>query len=346
VSVMRGSLGPLVKFSIFAAITVVLTGILGATIANTDFVHKDVYTARFTDVTGLNPGDDIRIAGVKVGKVESIDLVDRKYAAVRFDVEGNRRLPAATTATIRYRNLVGQRYVALGTDVGDPSAILSPGATIPVDRTQPALNLTVLFNGFKPLFQALSPDDVNKLSYEIIQVLQGEGGTVDSLLSHTASLTTAIASKDKVIGQVIDNLSSVLGTVSQRGPELPNLIDNLQQLVTGLAEQRQPIGSAVAALGNLSDSTAGLLADARPPLKQDINQLGMLAQHLDDQQPLVDQMLRGMPSRLEAMTRTASYAGWFNYFACRIQGNVSIKSLGVSVPVLPLPASQMPDRCK
>src|SRR5205807_7105151 len=126
---------------------------------------------------------------------------------------------------IKYRNLVGQRYIALDAAPGSPGAMLPADGVIPLDRTKPALDLTALFNGFKPLFQALSPDDVNKLSYEIIQVLQGEGGTMDSLLAHTASLTTAIASKDKVIGQVIDNLTAVLGTISQRGPELPNLID-------------------------------------------------------------------------------------------------------------------------
>ncbi|GDY29762.1 MCE family protein [Gandjariella thermophila] len=343
---MRGSLGPLVKFCVFATITLGLTGILGATIANTSFSHVDTYTARFTDATGLNVGDDVRIAGVKVGKVDAIELADRKYAAVRFEITGHRRLPAATTATIRYRNLVGQRYVALGTDVGNPNDVLRPGATIPADRTQPALNLTVLFNGFKPLFQALSPDDVNKLSYEIIQVLQGEGGTVDSLLTHTASLTTAIASKDRVIGQVIDNLTSVLNTISQRGPELPDLIDNMQQLVTGLAQQRQSVGAAISALGDLTNTTAGLLTDTRPGLKQDINQLGVLAQNLDDQEPLLDDMLKGMPSRLEAMTRTASYGSWFNYFACRMSGSVSIKSLGIQVPILPLPASDLPARCK
>ena len=121
-----------------------------------------------------------------------------------FSVDAGRKLPAGVTAQIKFRNLVGQRYVSLGQgSAATRTRCCGPADSIPLEHTQGALDLTELFNGFKPLFRALSPDDVNKLSFEIIQVLQGEGGTVDSLLAHTASLTTAIADKDKVIGKLI-----------------------------------------------------------------------------------------------------------------------------------------------
>src|SRR5207248_11206420 len=155
---------------------------------------------------------------------------DRRQAEVKLSVEDDLKLPASVTASIKYRNLVGQRYVSLEPGTGDPNATLPAGGSIPLERTKPALDLTELFNGFKPLFQALSPDDVNKLSYEVIQVLQGEGGTIESLLSHTASLATTIADKDKVIGEVIDNLNSVLDTVNAHTPQLNDTIIKLQQL--------------------------------------------------------------------------------------------------------------------
>ena len=234
---------PLVKFLIFVLVTVLATGVLVLTIANQDLRSSQSYTARFTDVTALNEGDDVRIAGVKVGEVESIRVVDRRLAEVRFNV-ADRRLPASVTATIKYRNLVGQRYIALDQGPGDPSKFLPPGGTIPLQRTKPALDLTVLLGGFKPLFQALSPTDVNKLSYEIIQVLQGEGGTVESLLAHTASLTSTIASRDQVIGQVINNLNGVLGTVNARDQQLSGLIGQLRQVVSGLSADRGAIGDA------------------------------------------------------------------------------------------------------
>ena len=192
------------------------------------------------------------------------------------------------TATINYRNLVGQRYIELGQGAGPVGRNLTPGQTIPLARTTPALSLTVLFNGFQPLFQALSPGDVNKLSSEIIQLLQGEGTTVDSLLANIASLTNALAAKDQVIDQVIENLNSVLQTVNSRGNDLSDTVAVLQQLVSGLAADRQPIGSAISALDSLTSATAGLLQVGRAPLKQDISALGQLASNLADNLPAVD----------------------------------------------------------
>ncbi len=214
------------------------------------------------------------------------------------------RLPQSVTATIKYRNLVGQRYIAL--DAGrraDERGYLAAGATIPLARTQPALDLTELFNGFKPLFQALSPDDVNQLSYEIIQVFQGEGDTVDSLLANTAQLTTTIADKDKVIGQVIDNLNTVLDTVNAHSTQLSGLITTTQQLVSGLAADRQPISDAIGSLGRLADTTAGLLDQGRAPLRTDIASLGYADQE-PQRQPGHGRALHPVPAH-EAVRRSS-----------------------------------------
>jgi phospholipid/cholesterol/gamma-HCH transport system substrate-binding protein len=343
---VRSFVPALVKLLVFAVVTVLLTGVLAATIANTNFGVTTGYLAKFTDASGLKEGDDVRIAGVKVGQVDTIGVVEgeRNLAEVRFDVEHTYRLPESVTATIKYRNLVGQRYLALGTDVpGDKS--LPDGGTIPPERTKPALNLTVLFNGFKPLFKALSPKDVNQLSAEIISVFQGEGGTITSLLQHTASLTTAIASKDQVIGQVIANLNTVLGTVNSHGPQLGDLIEQTQKLVSGLAEQRKPIGDAVSALGDLAVSTTGLLADARPALKDDVAQLGTLSQNLGDSGVLLNHLLEVLPGNLQKFTRTLSYGSWFNYYLCGISGTIGISSLDITLPIIPIPGTQRAERC-
>jgi phospholipid/cholesterol/gamma-HCH transport system substrate-binding protein len=344
---VRGLLAPLIKITVFAVVTITLTALLGLTIANSTFGDTNDYTARFTDATGLNVGDDIRMSGVRIGQVSDIGVVDNKWADVRFEIESARRLPSSVTATIKYRNLIGQRYISLAIGAGDPNSILQPGQTIPLERTAPALNLTVLFNGFKPLFQALNPEDVNKLAGELIQVLQGEGGTIDSVLAHTASLTSAIAGKDKVIGQVIDNLNTVLDTVNGRTTELTGLIDQVQELATGLAAQRQPIGDAISALGELADSTAGLLSSTRPALKADIAGLGQLSANLAAQGDTVDKFLAELPGKVESINRVSSYGGWFNYFLCRASGRVGISKLGivVDIPALPAPGSPMPERC-
>lgn len=331
---MRGLAAPLLKLIIFIVVTVLFTAILGISIANINTSSTKGYSARFTDATLVLPGDDVRIAGVKVGQVTDVKIVDRRQAQIDFEVDSNRTLPADVTATIKYRNLVGQRYVSLAQGVGDDSKPLKPGSTIPLDHTTPALDLDELFNGFKPLFAALNPDDVNKLSYEIIQVLQGEGGTIDSLLAHTATLTTTIAQKDQVIGQVIDNLNSVLDTVNAHTPQLNTLIVNLQQLVSGLAQDRKPIGDAIDALGGLATTTAGLLDKARDPLKNDIAALGVLSDNLNDNQSLVEHFIQYLPQKVTTLTGTADYGSWFNFFLCSTEGDVTVPVVGpIKVPL-------------
>ena len=331
----RGITAPLVKFLIFVVITALASGLLAITVANSSLRSGETFTARFTDAAALEEGDDVRISGVKVGEVEDIEVTDRRIAAVTFTLS-DRRLPASATAQLKYRNLVGQRYLALEQGAGDPNQFLPAGATIPEERTKPALDLTVLLGGFKPLFQALSPDDVNKLSYEIIQVLQGEGGTIQSLLAHTSSLTSSIAAKDQVIGQVVNNLNGVLDTVNSRDKELSGLVVQLQQVVSGLSADREPIGEAITSLNGLTNTTAGLVEQARPPLREDIAGLGQLSKNLNDNEPTTERFLRNLPEKLPTITRTATHGSWFNFFLCKSSGNVGVGDLNVPLPLTPV----------
>ena len=227
----------LVKLLIFMVVTALATGVLAIIIGNISFGSTQTYRAEFADATGLVKGDDVRIAGVKVGSVKSISIVDRTRAMVTFDVQSNTALTQVDPC--RHPLPQPRRPALRRADQRDRQhRRAAPGSTIPVAHTSPALDLTVLFNGFKPLFQALSPSDVNELSYEIIQVFQGQGGTLDGLLAHTASITQTLADRDQVIGQLITNLNSVLDHVGQRNHQLNQLITTFQQFVGGLKKDR------------------------------------------------------------------------------------------------------------
>ncbi|MFI5564974.1 MCE family protein [Amycolatopsis japonica] len=317
---MRSIAGPAIKGLIFFVITVVATGILAITIANSGVGTTVGYTARFTDATSVNPGDEVRMSGVRIGQVDSVGVVERRLADVRFSVENKRRLTSGATVTIRYRNLVGQRYLSIDPGPDGPAA-LDEGALIPPERTHPALDLTALFNGFKPLFQALSPSDVNQLSFEIVQVLQGEGSTIDSLIEHTASLTNTLAGKDQVIGQVIGNLNTVLDTLNSQGDQFDKLVDVTAQLVSGLAGDAKPIGQAIGGLGELTTATADLLQDGRKPLKDSINTLGDLSKNLADNTPVFEQFLANLPKKLDRMGAMVSYGSWFNFYLCSVKSD-------------------------
>nr|WP_206038232.1 MlaD family protein [Rhodococcus sp. HNM0569] len=306
------------KLIVFAVVTILATGMLAATIANIGGGGGTKFSAVFTDVTSLNEGDEIRIAGVRVGQVEKIEIVNRREAKVEFTVSDRDWLPASTTATLRFRNLVGQRYIALEQGEGKQGLKLNGGDTIPIEQTRPAVNLTTLFNGFRPLFQTLSADDVNKLSYQIIQVFQGEAGTVDELVRNTASLTNTLADKDRVIGDVIDNLNEVLATVNSRDDELDSLLVNTQKLVTGLSNDRGTIGSAVTSLAGLTDATANILEPTRPAVTDSIAALGTLTNTLNENHDKLDETLKTFPVKLEKLGRAASYGSWFQFYLCGV----------------------------
>ena len=320
----------LVKLVIFMVVTTLATSVLVVTIGNLDFGTSREYKAEFSDATGVVKGDDIRIAGVKVGTVKKVEIVERTRALVTFSVQETTPLSKATRADIRYRNLVGQRYISLSNQIGD-NAKLAEGATIPVSQTSPALDLTVLFNGFKPLFEALTPSDINKLSYEIVQVFQGEGGTLEGLLAHTASVTSTLADRDQIISALIDNLNEVLAHLGSRDEQLNRLITTFRTFVGGLKDDRQAILGSLDQISTLSVETASLVEGIRKPFVEDIHHLRAVAENLDRNKAELDRALQVLPIKLEKVGRTAIYGSWFNFYLCQFQGKVTVA--GVTVPV-------------
>jgi phospholipid/cholesterol/gamma-HCH transport system substrate-binding protein len=333
--------GPLwaigLKSVVFTVATVIVTGILAMTIRNSSSGEAQEYTAVFTDATSVNRGDDVRIAGVKVGTVRDVAVTDKRMAKVRFTIRKGVPIRNDAVIQIRFRNMVGQRYLAVvqgaqSTEPGGGSSIvpasattggeIKAGHTFGVDATRPALDLTVLFNGFRPLMQMLNPDDVNKLSEQIIAVFQGEDATVEGLLQSTASLTTTLAEKDEVIGELIDSLSSVMQTVDGRSDQLDLTITTMQQLVSGLSADRAAIGESIEGMGALTTRVSSLLGETRPALRKSIGHLGVLSETLDEHSEEVDSFLKLLPTKLDRIGRLGSYGSWLNFYLCSMDGRI------------------------
>jgi phospholipid/cholesterol/gamma-HCH transport system substrate-binding protein len=328
--VRGGLVAPLVKLLVFLIVTSFATYVLAATIANTNFGSTNTYHAYFTDASGLEVGDDVRVAGVRVGTVSSIAVRkdpadDDKYVAkVGFTVAKSRPLPSGVEVVLRYRNLVGQRYVDVEQGAGSSTTMLKSNQTIPVTHTQPAVDLTLLFAGFQPLFQGLDAGSINDLSTEIVQTLQGEGGSIETLLSTLADLTNTVADKDQVIGEVIDNLTKVLSAIGDRDSELDNLIVQLQGFVSGLADDRTTIGNAITGVNTLASSTAGLLTQIRGPLAKDVTDVTGLVGVLNANSGQVQFFLQQLAPTISALIRTASYGSWFNFYLCSVDGELKL----------------------
>lgn len=314
------------KVVAFAVITTVLIGLLGTLIGNVRLGPSRTYYALFTDATGVFSGDRVRLAGVEVGAVTGLELVganDRKLAKVEFTVDESVPVYPDARLELRYENIVGQRYLNIE-EVPQQRASAPDGTTFAIEQTTPALNLTELFNGFQPLFRALEPERLNTFSFELVRALQGEAGSIQTLMRNTAQLTNTIADKDQVIGSVVSNLNAVLSTVGDRDEKLTDLIVQFKTLMSGLAGSSDVIGASLPSLDKLLDATAGTIAEIRRPLKSSIGSLGSVAGSLFEDRQVLDNSLQNLPFTMRTLTRTASYGSWFNFYVCGLQINLTL----------------------
>lgn len=320
-----------IKLAIFTVISLLVTGLLAAIMGNVGFGAGTTYQAVFSTASMIQKGDDVRVAGVSVGEVKKVEHHDRSRALVTFRVQADLPLTTASTAEIRFLNLVGERYLALEQGSDRSAEPLEAGDTIPIEQTRPALDLTTLFNGFQPLFQALNPQQINDLSLNLVQVLQGEGGTVQGLLQKTASLTNTLADRDQLIGEVVDNLTTTLTTVDSRHQELNDLVVGLKDWMTDLARDRKTIGSSLEHISDLTVVVADLVRQGRPLLKADIAKLKELAALLNKKESRAEvvEMLDRLPESMSDQTRTGTYGSWYNYYVCGFSGRITLPlSLG------------------
>jgi phospholipid/cholesterol/gamma-HCH transport system substrate-binding protein len=332
-----------IKLGIFTITSVLVTGLLAVIMGHLGFGSQSTYHAIFTSASELKKGDDVRIAGVSVGDVKKVSLYGADEAEVTFRIQSDVPMTTASRAQVRYLNLVGDRYLAL--TQGKPGAPpLQGGAVIPARLTTPALNLTQLFNGFQPLFQALTPKDVNQLSLNLVKVLQGEGGTIQSVLAHTASLTNTLADRDQLVGQVIDNLSGTLKIADDRHRQLTALLVQLRTWLGHLSADRVEIGSSIKNISTLTDQIAGLVTGVRPYAKQDIAQLRRVMTILNRprNRAVLSSTLARLPTTLRRQARIGTYGSWYNYYLCDFTGHVILPQLGTLLG-LPKAASEATD---
>lgn len=305
------------KFGVFATVMLMLMWCLFAIFSQSRTGSTASYSADFTDASSLKPGDSVRIAGIRVGTVNDVALQPDLKVLVKFEADRDLVLTTGTKAEVRYLNLVGDRYLELVDGPGS-TRVLPAGSQIPTDRTQAALDLDLLLGGLKPVIQGLNPQDVNALTNSLIQVFQGQGAPLESLLSHTSSFSNSLADNNHVIEQLIDNLNTVVATLAKDGDKFSLAVDRLQKLITGLSADRDPIGTAISSLNDGTASLTDLLTRARPPLAETVTQLGRLAPLLDRDKDTVDIALQRAPANYRKLARLGTYGSFINYYLCGV----------------------------
>lgn len=307
--------GTVIRVALFTAMCLVFLFVLLTVFGQFRFDSRATFHAVFTNVSGLKEGNFVRIAGVEVGKVGSMTLQKDGTVHVDFAIDKNLTLTEGTTAAVRYENLIGDRYLALEEGAGSVRR-LTPGETIPKERTSPALDVDALIGGFRPLFRALDPDQVNALSGELLQVFQGQGGTISSVLAQTSALTTTLAGRDQLIGQVITNLNTVLGTFAARDEQFSAGLDKLSELVQGLSNRRTDIAHGVAHISAATATIADLFTDMRPPLKEAVVQTDRVSGQIEADHAYVDDLVKTLPDAYQILARNGLYGDYFGFYLC------------------------------
>lgn len=315
---MRGFRVTLLKLLVFFVVSGFAGVIVYATLDGPAVGDTDTYHATFADVSGLRAGDAVKVSGVEVGSVESIDLRDATHADVTFTANRNQTLTTTTFAVVRYANLLGQRFLALTQD-DRPGTLLRAGATIPQSRTAPAVSLTALFNGFRPLFRALDAKQVNTFSSQIIRILQGEGGTIEDLISQTAQLTGNLAQRDQVIVSIVDNLGAVLRTVASHDTQLRQTVDSLTQLTRNLAADTPNIGRSIDAVDRLAGSVRTLVGGLnRRDIAGTVIDIERITSVLAKNTPTLDRTIKAFPAAFADLNRVSQNGNWINAYACAL----------------------------
>lgn len=310
--------GTAIKLGIFSLVLLLFTAIIIIVFGQMRFDRTTGYTAVFNNVSGLRAGQFVRASGVEVGKVSSVELTDGgSQAKVEFNVDRSLPLFEGTTASVRYLNLIGDRYLELKR--GDSDKRLPAGGTIPVERTEPALDLDALIGGFRPVFRSLDPDKVNTIAQSIITIFQGQGGTINDILDQTASLTSTLADRDQAIGEVIRNLNTVLDTTVKHQQQFDETVQDFEKLITGLKNRADPIATSVADISDAAGTIGDLLADNRPVLQSTIGYLEGVQQPLVDQKDKLNDILVRLPTAFKIIGRAGGiYGDFFNFYSCDI----------------------------
>lgn len=318
----------LVKLGCFGLVTVLASVLIINTLTQPLGHKANTYSAVFTDAQGVTANSDVRIAGVRVGKVDSVRLHDG-MAQVDFEVENDQHLPRDAGAVIRYADLLGARYIAMTNGKG-AGGTLAPGAVIPATRTLPAVDLTALLNGFKPLFDSIDPHQVNKLASSLISVFQGESGTLNDLLHNVVAVTSIVTNKDAVIGRVLANLNAVIGRMLGKRVQFTDLVHAMSTLVQTAAAERGQLGQVLDSTNQLATTLAGVTDQVGPDLTKDVRSLNGATEVISRNGKQFPASLGSVRQAMNQLGRAGGYGSWLNMYVCNL--SVSVGPVGVTVP--------------
>lgn len=305
---------PLIGFSLFAIVAVFMTYLIWSTLERSVSGSTGEFSTTFNDVSGLSDGDDVRMAGVRVGRVEKIEL-EGSRALVTFKVQDDQPVYANTRAAIRYQNLIGQRYLALSIDGTTAGKRLDEGAQLHLPG-EDSFDVTKLLAGFQPVFDTLTPEQVNSLSESLIQTFQGNTVSLSRTIAQIGQVASDMANRDQVLGAIITNMGVVMRELASQGNQVQTLIDSAGKLVEGLNGNSAAFGKSIDQIGR----TAAGFADVFARNRQSLQSAGTAAREattkLIASGSKIDRLAIDLPSFLGHFPNVMMQGAYLNIYAC------------------------------
>lgn len=259
------------RLTVFVAITVALTMWIGASIVGVERGAQYSLAAEFDDVAGLHSGDTVKLAGVPVGRVARIEVVQGR-AVVRFKVDEAVQLPTDSTVAVRWRNLLGQRYLWL--EPGDANKMLGDGDEM--TRAESVVDLGQLVNQLSPLARAVAPDQVNRILLTLIEAFDGNEDNFDGLVRDLDTILATLAERDGTITQLLSDYDAITGAVASRDQQIGQMVDNLVAISATFAENDELLDRALVELSAFGQRLDQLLTTGADDLGGVLDGLAVL----------------------------------------------------------------------
>lgn len=224
------------RLAIAALVAVVLLIAVHNIVTNPTSTENRRYTADFTDASGLQLDGDVRVRGVRVGKVEAVDLTrrdGRNVASVTFTLDKRYGVVPLTRLAIKFQALTGVRYV----DVENPAEGSSAADLVthlPTAMTRPSFDVTALFNGLQPVLATLSPQEINTFTANAASFLSGDDTGFKPLLDSLHRLTEFVANREQVVATLVRNLAQLADGIGGNSKEFLHMIDLVQKPVDAI----------------------------------------------------------------------------------------------------------------
>lgn len=297
------------KLTVYTLACLATLAKLVSLIGNVDFFAEETsYEAEVDDVTGLLVNDEVKIAGVAVGKVTDID-VERGVAVVSFKVDDDVVLRDSSRVGVRWRNIFGQKYLYVYP--GDEGQVLEAGDRLPLEQAVPSSDVGDFLNAVGPVLQAIDPHQANAFVQAVMEALQGNEADVRGLLDDAAVVSQTVGGLDQEVGRVIENLDDVLGALAERDEAIDSTIRNLSSLSDTLAANNDALTDLVVSFADVQTRLEELVTTNRGDLDTAIANLetiaGVLAEHRDD----LEAGLSTLPTGLYPYHQISSYGQWF-----------------------------------